>query len=185
MRLKNGDTVINFSLPEIQGGQFELNSLKGKPYMLSFFRFASCPFCNMRMHELVTRFKELNQSGSNQDFTIVAVFDSSLENLKKYSTRHHANFIVLADEQNIAYKAYNIERSILGVFTGMIKRMPTLMKAIFLKAYIPWRIKGNMTTMPADFLIDKNGVILKAYYGSDEGDHLAFEEIKVFSNRMA
>jgi thioredoxin-dependent peroxiredoxin len=178
MRFKTGDKIINFTLPEIRGEQFELSSLKGKRYMLSFFRFASCPFCNMRMHELVTRQNELNS-----DFTIVAVFDSSLENLQKYTTKHHALFSVLADEQNIAYKAYNIERSIAGIFKGIIFRMPTLMTAM-LKGYIPWRIKGNMATMPADFLIDENGVIQKAYYGSDEGDHLAFNEIKNFSNPM-
>ena len=45
------------------------------------------------------------------------------------------------------------------------------------KGYLPTTIKGSMTTMPADFLIDKNGIIQKAYYGSDEGDHLPLEEI--------
>ena len=41
---------------------------------------------------------------------------------------------------------------------GMIIRMPTLVKAM-LKGYLPTTIKGSLTTMPADFLVDKEGVI--------------------------
>lgn len=42
-------------------------------------------------------------------------------------------------------------------------------------------LKGSLTTMPADFLVDENGVIRTAYYGKDEGDHLPFEQARAFS----
>ena len=64
----------------------------------------------------------------------------------------------------------------------MISRMPTLLTGM-LKGYIPFPIKGSMTTMPADFLIDREGIIQVAYYGEDGGDHLSFEEVKAFSLR--
>ena len=38
-----------------------------------------------------------------------------------------------------------------------------------------------MTTMPADLLVDENGVIQVAHYGRDEGDHLDFETVRAFS----
>lgn len=41
MRRKAGELAENFRLPMLDGSQFELSSLKGRPYMLSFFRFAS------------------------------------------------------------------------------------------------------------------------------------------------
>lgn len=56
MKKKPGDRVVPFRLPALDGGTFDLNSLKGRPFMLSCFRFASCPFCNLRMHRLVQRF---------------------------------------------------------------------------------------------------------------------------------
>lgn len=31
--------------------------------------------------------------------------------------------------------------------------------------------------IPADFLIDQKGIIQRAYYGSDFGDHLPIEDI--------
>jgi hypothetical protein len=37
--------------------------------------------------------------------------------------------------------------------------------------------------MPADFLIDREGIIQVAYYGKDEGDHLPFDTVKSFSRR--
>ena len=173
---KPGDAVVHITLPELNGSQFDLDSLKSRPFMLSFFRFASCPFCNLRMHELVTRFDELPK-----DFTIVAVFDSPLDNLQHHADKHQAPFPILADADNHCYKLYGIRHSVMGVLKGMFMRMPRLLYGMFVKGYIPLTIKGSMTTMPADFLIDRNGIIQIAHYGKDEGDHLPFEQLKAFS----
>lgn len=175
MKIKTGDQFINIKLPAIDGTIFDTQSLKGKPFMLSFFRFASCPFCNLRINELVKRFDEFGN-----DFTIVAIFDSPLDNLIKHTEDHKAPFLILADEKNSYYKQYSIEHSVIGMLKGMIVRMPTLIRGIF-KGYVPLVIKGRMTTMPADFLIDESGVIQCAYYGKDEGDHLPIELVKEFS----
>lgn len=175
MRLKSGEKLIELELPAIDGSMFETESIKGKPFMLSFLRFASCPFCNLRINELVKRFDEFGD-----DFTIIAIFDSPLDNLTRHAEGHKAPFPILADENNNYYREYGIEHSVIGMFKGMFLRMPTLLKGMF-KGYIPTTIKGSMTTMPADFLIDRKGVIQIAYYGKDEGDHLPFDSVKEFS----
>jgi peroxiredoxin len=175
MRKTVGDKISNIKLTGIDGKPFDLFSLKGRPFMLSFFRFASCPFCNLRMHELIKRYDELGDR-----FTIVAIFDSPLDNLREHADRHHSPFPVLADERGIYYAQYGIEHSVFGMLKGMFMRMPTMMHAMS-KGYVPLKIKGSMTTMPADFLVDETGVIRRTYYGSDEGDHLPFDEIKQFA----
>lgn len=171
--------IKNITLPAIDGTIFNLDSIEGKPFLLSFFRFASCPFCNMRMHELVKRYGELNDN-----FTIVAIFDSPIDNLRLHAQGHKAPFPILADEANQYYKQYGIQHSVLGVVKGMVFRMPTLLRGIA-KGYIPTTIKGKMTTMPADFLIDADGIVHQEYYGKDEGDHLPFERIKEFSHQQS
>ncbi|MEN8132894.1 MAG: peroxiredoxin-like family protein [Pseudomonadota bacterium] len=176
MKREPGDAVIDITLPALDGSPFDLDSLKGKPFMLSFFRFASCPFCNLRMHELVTRLDELPE-----EFTIVAVFDSPLDNLQRHAGKHQATFPVLADTDNRYYKLYGIRHSVIGVLKGMLLRMPRLLYAMLMKGYVPLTIKGSMTTMPADFLIDNQGTIRVAHYGKDEGDHLPFEQVKAFA----
>lgn len=40
---------------------------------------------------------------------------------------------------------------------------------------------GNL--MPADFLIDENGMVVETYYGEDAGEHIPMERIEFFSVR--
>lgn len=173
-------SVIPFTLPALDGGQWQLSSLTGKPYLLAFFRFASCPFCNLRLHQLIQRIDELPA-----DFTIVAVFESSLSELQRYGVRHHAPFPLLADAGGVIHAQYGIGHSWAGVVKGMFLRLPSLLYALFKKRYLPLSIGGAMHTMPADFLVDRHGVIQQAYYGADEGDHLNFEQIKQFAWQQA
>ena len=176
MYITAGEKLKLFRLQSITGENFELKSIKRKRCLLSFYRFASCPFCNLRIHELEQRYDEF---GDN--FIIIAIFDASLENLTKQSNRHHAPFPILADENGLVYQQYCIRRSVLGMFKGMFGRLPLLLYAMLMKGYVPLQIKGNITTMPVDFLIDENGIINRTYYGQDAGDHLSLGKIKKFA----
>ncbi len=176
MRIKPKEKMNTILLPAIDGSIFNSENVKGKPLMISFFRFASCPFCNLRVNELVQRFNEFGD-----DFTIIAIFDSPLDNLTRHTKDHNAPFPILADESNTYYKEYGIEHSFFGVLKGMLFRLPTLLKGM-LRGYIPIIIKGSLITMPADFLVDRDGIIQQVYYGKDEGDHLPFDQVKEFSH---
>jgi len=112
----------------------------------------------------------------SDEFTIVAVFDSPIENLKQHAQGHQAPFSILADKENRYYKAYGIEYSVIGMLKGVFLRFPTLIKGLYM-GYISFLFKGRMTTMPANFLIDRHGIIQSVYYERDEGDHLPFDQI--------
>lgn len=178
--LQPGQSILPFTLPSLDGTPWQLSSLEGKPYLLAFFRFASCPFCNLRLHQLIQRLEALPG-----DFTMVAVFESSLTELQRYAERHSSPFPILADEGGVIHGRYGIRHSWLGVLKGMLFRFPSLLYAMFRKGYIPLSIGGRMDTMPADFLVDRYGIIQHAYYGRDEGDHLAFEQIRHFAKQQA
>lgn len=178
--LRPGQPILSFTLPSLDGTPWQLASLEGKPYLLAFFRFASCPFCNLRLHQLIQRKEELPA-----DFAIVAVFESSLTELQRYAERHLAPFPILADEGGGVHGRYGIRHSWFGVMKGMVFRFPALLHALFKKGYVPLSIGGRIDTMPADFLVDRRGVIQQAYYGHDEGDHLEFEQIKRFARKQS
>lgn len=180
MRLAIGEKAPPIRLSGTDGQTFDSTELIGRRHLLSFFRFASCPFCNLRVHQLVSRYSELGGG-----FPVIAVFDSSLENLQRHAEKHDAPFPILADPKRTHYQAYGIENSLVGMFTGMLKRMPSLLHAMFVKGYWPTSPGGSVTSMPADFLIDEAGVIRTAYYGRDEGDHLPFERIRDFARGNA
>lgn len=176
MRRSAGEKIGDIRLPTVDGTDFRLVRIAGQRFMLSFFRFAACPFCNLRIHELVSRFDEF---GDN--FTIVALFDSSPENLRRHAQRHHSPFPILADERNVYYREYGIERSLTGTLKGAAIHLPSVLSALFIKGYWPTSFGGNVTTMPANFLVSEDRVIHTAHYGKDEGDHLPFEQVKAFS----
>jgi len=176
MQLRPGMSVIPFVLPLYNGEPWDLSSLKGQPYLLSFFRFAACPFCNLRLHYLVEQFEQLPEN-----FTIVAIFESSLAEVQRYAGRHQSPFPILADDGGVWHDRYSVQQSWWGTIKGMIGRFPTLMKAMLVDGYWPRSIGGKMNTMPADFLVDYGGVIREVHYGKDEGDHLGFEKIKAFA----
>lgn len=179
MKLTAGKKAPNIILPAIDGSAFNLETLRGRRYLLTFYRFATCPLCNLRVHEIVTRFAELGG-----EFGVVAVFDAPLAHLQKHAGKHKAPFPILADENNKYYKIYGIEHSFTGMLKGMVTRMPKLLYGMFGKGYIPLPV-GSFTTMPADFLVDERGIIQTAYYGRDEGDHLSFDILKSFATSGA
>ena len=176
MHRKPGDHVGQLCLQSLDGTWFDLDQLRGQRFMLSFFRFAACPFCNLRVHELVKRYDEL---GSR--FAVVAVFDSPLDNLQRYASRHRAPFPILADPTNVYYRAFAIERSIPGTLKAALLRFPSVLRAVVFERYLPTSFQGHLATLPADFLVDERGVIRRAYYGRDIGDHLPFEQVKAFA----
>jgi len=176
MRKNTGQTIRDIRLPAIDGTDFQLDHIQGKRFMLSFFRFAACPFCNLRIHELTSHFDAFGEN-----FSIVAIFDSSTENLQRHAQRHHAPFPILADEHNTYYREYGIERSLSGTLKGAALNIPSVLRALFIKGYWPTSFGGNVMTMPANFLIDEARVIRVAHYGKDEGDHLPIEVVKTFA----
>ena len=78
MKLAKGDRIAELILPNIKGGQFDIESLKGKKTLLTFYRFAQCPFCNLRVNEFVKRYPEFKDN-----LNVVAIFDSPLDHLVK------------------------------------------------------------------------------------------------------
>lgn len=174
MRLEPGSPLIHFSLPDIAGGLFDTRSLEGRPFLLSFFRYAGCPFCNLRMHDLVERFPSFGP-----DFTVVAVFDSPLDNLIAHAEGHRAPFPVLADATGRVYESYGVEHSMARVLSSLV-RLPAMVKAARM-GYMPTTIQGRLDTLPADFLVDARGRIAVARYARDAGDRMPLEQIAAFA----
>ena len=158
-----------------------MSSLAGRRYHLAFFRYASCPFCNLRVNALSRAARAGKFGDIAEDFTIVAVFDSPLGNLRRFGGRHEAPFPILADEGGVVHDAWGRRISWPGVLRGIFGRFGTLMKGIFGNGYLPLSLKGRFAGMPMSFLVDENGIVREVHYGSDEGDHMAMDRIEAFA----
>ena len=161
----------------VKGNVFNIENIAGKKALISFYRFAQCPFCNLRIHELTKRYDELENK-----LEIIAIFDSPLDHLIKSTKKHKAPFEILADENFKYFDAYGVEKSLFKFFIGSVVNVHRLIKASLL-GFVPLQFKGSMLTVPVDILIDETCNIEQVYYGRNTTDHMSLDEIFDFAKK--
>lgn len=174
MRVKEGDVAIDFKTRSVFNEAVSLSEYKGKMMLLSFYRYASCPLCNLRIHHLIDKYDSFHKKG----LSMLAFFESPRESILKYVSRHDAPFPIIADPEMRIYNDYGVESSWSGFFKGMLN-FSSMMNALK-KGYLPGKLEGNKALIPADFLIGPDQQVIRAYYGKDIGDHLPIKEIETW-----
>jgi peroxiredoxin len=175
MKLNSGDAAVAFEVTDIFGQPRRLEDYKDKKLLLSFYRYASCPLCNLRVHRLIQAYDELHEHGLH----MLAFFESPKESIIKHVGKHDAPFPIVGDPERSLYKKYGVESSWSAFFKSMIVKMPALMTAMF-KGFMPGKMEGHKHLLPADFLVAPDLSIKTAYYGANIGDHLPIEEIQAW-----
>ena len=180
MRLRPGDEAPPFSAETIEGRPLSLKEFAGKPLLLMFYRYASCPMCNLRIRDFAQHFPRLHKRG----LEVVAFFHSPARNIRANAGKHRFPFHLVADPKFSVYQSYGIETSWPRFFLSML--LPSF--------YVDWiRAMGHgiwggvdwqMGKMPADFLIGPDGRIVKVHYGRDIGDHLPVQEVEAALNDL-
>ena len=171
MRIQPGQPAKNFSSEDLLGNTVALSDYKGKRLMLSFYRYAACPLCNLRVHHLIQQYPLFVEKGLH----LVAVFQSPRESIFKYAGKQNAPFPVIADPDRTLYRLYGIESSWPGFIKGSL-RLSSVVSAL-MKGFLPGKMEGIKSMVPADFLIGPDLTVQVAYYGKDIGDHLPVERI--------
>lgn len=174
-QLKKGNNAPTFSVVDAKGETIQLENYRGKKVFLAFFRYASCPVCNFRMNEIIQNYEAIQTKG----YVFVAVFESSNPTLQDYLKETEVPFPIIGDPSLELYKKYGVQRSFWRMVGSMfnkktksnLKEGKVLVKGKNLKR------DGNMSRIPADFIIDENGKIVMAYYGKNISDHLPLETI--------
>lgn len=172
MRLSAGEPAPGFDIQDVFKRTHRLDDCSGKLLMLAFFRYASCPLCNLRVHQLIQHYPELKASGLN----LLAFFQSPPESIRQYVGRQDAPFPIIADPYRVLYSRYGVEVSWGGFIKGGL-HLDALISAAT-KGFLPGRMEGAKHLIPADFLIGPNQVIDVAHYGRDIGDHLPLNDIR-------
>ena len=176
-QLSSGDEAPQFTLPAIDGSTFNMADMKGKRVILTFFRFSTCPLCNMRIRRIVQRWNEFSK-----DAVMVAVFDAKVGELQKRMKKHDAPFVVVADETYEQFNKNGVKKSFFKFMWGALRSPLTLLQAT-LRGYVPLTLSiSKLSTIPVDILIDEEGKVVEAHYCKDTADHLPLERMIAFSN---
>lgn len=174
-----GQAAPAFSLLDVTGRLIHLHDYRGGLLLLSFYRYASCPLCNLRVHELLGHYPRWHAAG----LEMLAVFESPVAHIPRYLDQHAAPFPILPDPERILYRRYGVSPSWRGFLRAWTRHLPMVFDAVVRKRFLPGRMDGDWAMVPADFLIGPDLRIATAFYGRHIGDHLPLTDIETFLDR--
>lgn len=170
-KLTEKEQAIKFIAADYLGNKIDITDYQDKKILLSFFRGASCPFCNMRINYLIKNYSKFEKNG----IVIITIFAASKDEILKYAGTQNAPFPIVADPDLELYKKYGIEESSSGMIKAMMN--PIKMMKVMFSGFFNMKSLNDKPIIPADFLIDNNMSIYRAYYGNDFGDHIPIDEV--------
>lgn len=177
MQLKTGAPVPPLNTVDFLGEAVSLDALRGRPVLLSFYRYASCPVCNLRVHSVIESFAPWSAQG----LAVIGVFQSPRESISQYVGRQDAPFPIVPDPEMVLYRRFGVESRWGGMASLQVMR--SALQA-FRKGYLPGAVEGPFHRTPADFLIDAQGRVARAHYGRTIDDHIPLDTITQWLNQQ-
>jgi peroxiredoxin len=155
--LKAGDRAPTFSLPDAEGRQMSSQDLLTKaPLVVTFYRGAWCPYCNLDLQALEEARPEIEAHGAS----LVAVSPQTAANSRKSQHSNKLAFPILSDKGGE-----------LAAKFGIRWRLPEDLQAIHkqLGADLAAFNGDNSWTlpMPARYIIGQDGLIAYAEINPD------------------
>ena len=132
--LEKGTKAPEFSLPDENGEIRNLSDYKGKKLILYFYPKDNTPGCTKQ----ACGFANLYPQFSEKDVEIIGISKDSVASHKKFKEKYSLPFTILSDTELQTIQAYDVwkEKKLYG--------------------------KTSMGIVRTTYLIDENGVIIKA-----------------------
>jgi len=162
-----GDTFPAFSLANANESAVSLATLlKDGPLVISFYRGAWCPYCNLEINALQNRLTDIRAAGAQ----LVAISPQTPDKSNGQVSASKLTFDVLSDISNQ-----------LAEQCGLVFTLPESLRPI----YAAWQIdipghNGNDSfelPMPATFIIGVDGIVKYAFIDMDYTKRLEPEVI--------
>jgi thioredoxin-dependent peroxiredoxin len=145
MRLAPGDAAPDFTLPDADGNEVSLSSLRGRRVIVYFYPAAMTPGCTKEACD----FRDSLSSLAGAGFAVLGISPDNPAKLAKFRDRDGLNFPLLSDPQHAVEQAYGAygEKMMYG--------------------------KKSMGVIRSTFVIGPDGTIEKAQYGVKATGHVA------------
>jgi peroxiredoxin Q/BCP len=143
-RLEPGDEAPDFTLPDADGKQVSLSSLRGQQVIVYFYPAAMTPGCTKEACD----FRDSIQSLAAAGVTVLGISPDAPARLAKFRDRDHLNFPLLSDPDHKVEQAYGAygEKTLYGKTTIGVIRLT--------------------------FVVDEQGKIARAYYNVKATGHV-------------
>ena len=178
MKLKIGNTAPFFEAEALTGKIVSLSDYKNKNFLIKFYRFATCPICNLHLRNFVRRFEDIQR----QDLSVLCIFHSAISTMEK-NLAASLPFQLLADPGKKIFRSYGVESSLGGMFSWDVMRDYFLaMRAGFPSGMLSH--EGGIKGHPADFIINKDGKIVYSHYGRNYADSMSVDEVITIARQL-
>ena len=143
-RLEPGDEAPDFTLPDADGKQVSLSSLRGQQVIVYFYPAAMTPGCTKEACD----FRDSIQSLAAAGVTVLGISPDKPDRLAKFRDRDNLNFPLLSDPDHTVEQAYGAygEKTLYG--------------------------KTTVGVIRSTFLVDEQGKIARAYYNVKATGHV-------------
>ena len=103
--LQPGDPVPEFTLPSAnREGTVSLDDLRGRPFLIGFFRGLHCPFCRRQVVQLGSVQPALQAAGVET----IAVVNTPVERARLYQRHRPTTLTLLADPDCATHQAFGV-----------------------------------------------------------------------------
>ena len=135
MFLEAGTIAPDFTLPDQNGNPVRLSSFKGKKVVLYFYPKDNTPGCSRQACAFAARYAGFKA----QNVAVIGISKDSVASHQKFAEKYELPFILISDPERVAIEAYGV-----------------------------WQEKKNygkvsMGVVRTTYLIDENGIIIKAF----------------------
>ena len=143
-RLEPGDAAPDFTLPDADGRDVTLSSLRGQRVIIYFYPAAMTPGCTKQACDFRDSKRDLSDAG----YAVLGISPDSPAKLAKFRDRDGLTFPLLSDPDHQVEKAYGVygEKKLYG--------------------------KTTVGVIRSTFVIDPSGVVSRAYYNVKATGHV-------------
>jgi peroxiredoxin len=180
MKLTSNLVAPLFKLKDVYGRTIDLAEYRDKKVLIAFFRHAGCPFCNIRVHNLLKVHPALKAQGLEMIF-----FFESKEKVLLNSIFHKeiSPIPLISDPEKQWYAAYGLEES---GYKAAVSHIQTFVQTAFKASGLglPMHLMAggeSIKTMPAEFLLAKGLLIREVHYSERLNDRMSVEKIRAFA----
>jgi len=167
MKLKTGDLFPTKTFRAVSGKELNVPN-SGLLTHLQFRRFVGCPICNTHIGQMIKRAEEIKSAGIHE-----VIFFHSRE-VEMQSLQQGVPFDLVADAEKLYYKEFGVESS-LAFFLNR-EAIAAAIRGI-LRGKLSLKMTGGPLGLPADFLIEPNGLVRAAKYGRHAYDQWSVDEL--------
>jgi len=165
--LNEGDEIPQINLPNAVGKTINVNSmLKDGPVVISFYRGAWCPYCNLELNALQQALPGIKSLGAQ----LIAISPNTPDNSISSIEKHGLEFEVLTDTGNKIAKEFRL------VFNLAEELRPIYQQFNF---DIP-KYNGNESwdiPIPATYIVNTDGKIVRSFVNADYTQRMEPTEI--------